>query len=434
MSDTSRPKQPNGRSTIYKGSDGSWHGRVTVGLRPDGRADRRHVRGLTKAAVTDKVRALETQRAQQKVPTVGARWTVESWLTHWLENIVSGHVKPNTLAGYRVAVNYHLIPGLGQHKLDALQPEHLESFYRTMRSQRTKLGPETSPATVHQAHRTIRAALNEAMRRGHITRNPAQFARAPRVEPLDVEPFTVEEIRKIFIAASHHRNGTRWALALALGLRQGEALGLRWEDIDFGRGVLSVRRSRTRPRYAHGCGGTCDKKYAGYCPERVQTNEDSDTTKSRAGRRLIGLPPQLVALLEGHRDAQLVEQARAANLWEDGGWVFTNEIGEPINPRSDWSHWKALLAEAGIRDSRLHDARHTAATVLLLLGVSQPAIMSIMGWSNPAMTQRYAHVIAPIRREVATRVGNLLWEPAALANIPDDGPEGGLPPARALAQ
>ena len=81
----------------------------------------------------------------------------------------------------------------------------------------------------------------------------------------------------------------------------------------------------------------------------------------------------------------------------------------PLNPRTDWSHWKALLREAGIRDGRLHDARHTAATVLLMLGVSQPTMMSIMGWSNPPIAQRYAHVIAPIRDDVARQVGGLLW-------------------------
>jgi integrase len=95
-----------------------------------------------------------------------------------------------------------------------------------------------------------------------------------------------------------------------------------------------------------------------------------------------------------------------------GGWVFTTETGAPISPRTDSSHWKQLLKDAGIHDSRLHDARHTAATILLLLGVSQPTMMSVMGWSNPAMAQRYAHVVDPIRRDVAERLGGLLWDPA----------------------
>jgi len=329
---------------------------------------------------------------------------------HWLDNIAASHVKPTTLSAYRVAVHHHLVPGIGKYKLDTLEPEHLETLYRRMLAQPTKMGERTKPATVHQVHRTIRTALHEAVRRGHLARNPATIARAPRVDPHDVEPFNVEEVKRIFVGASHHRNGVRWVLALALGLRQGEALGLQWPDVDARRGVLTIRRSRTRPRYTHGCGGTCGKRSAGYCPQRGRANPDTDSTKSRAGRRQIGLPPQLVTLLAQHQSEQDVERVHSGSAWTEGGWVFTTETGEPINPRTDWTHWKELLKEAGIRDSRLHDARHTAATVLLILGVSQPTIMSVMGWSNPAMIQRYAHVVGPIRQDVARQVGGLLWE------------------------
>lgn len=405
----SRTRQPSGRSSIYRGVDGSWHGRVTVGIRDDGKPDRRHVRATTKAGVTEKVRRLEKLRDERTVPEAGARWTVETWLIHWVDNIVTGHVKATTLSAYRVAVRHHLIPGIGAHRLERLEPEHLESLYRRILTQPTKYSTETKPATVHQVHRTVRTALNEAVRRGHLPRNPANIARAPRVVPPDIEPFTVEEIRQLFLVAAKSRNGVRWVLALALGLRQGEALGLRWADIDLANGVLTTRRSLLRPKYAHGCGGSCGKAHPGYCPARVRTNPETDTTKSRAGNRQVGLPPQLIALLEHHRRVQQEEHGHAGSAWHEGGWVFSTETGDPINPRTDWSHWKALLREAGIRDGRLHDARHTAATVLLMLGVSQPTMMSIMGWSNPAMAQRYAHVIAPIRDDVARQVGGLLW-------------------------
>jgi integrase len=110
-----------------------------------------------------------------------------------------------------------------------------------------------------------------------------------------------------------------------------------------------------------------------------------------------------------HRSAQGQERLVARQLWQEGDWLFTTETGAPINPRTDWDEWKRLLKVAGIRDGRLHDARHTAATVLLLLGVSERTIMGIMGWSNPAMTRRYAHMIDPIRHETASRIDGLLW-------------------------
>ncbi len=427
MGATGRTRQPSGRSSIYKGSDGYWHGRVTVGIRDDGSPDRRHVMGKTKTVIAEKVQRLEKLRDNNSLPTVGTRWTVERWLNHWLENIAAGHVQPTTLSAYSVAVHHHLVPGIGKHKLDSLEPEHLEALYQRILLQPTKLGPRTKPATVHQVHRTMRTALNEAVRRGHLTHNPATVARAPRVDPHDVEPFTVDEVKRIFLAASGHRNGVRWLLALALGLRQGEALGLQWPDVDSHVGVLTIRRSRVRPRYVHGCGGTCGHRFAGYCPQRLRTNPDTDTTKSRAGRRQIGLPRQLVTLLAQHQQAQQVERLHAGTAWQEGGWVFATETGDAINPRTDWTHWKELLKEAGIRDSRLHDARHTAATVLLLLGVSQPAIMSVMGWSNPAMTQRYAHVIEPIRRDIADQVGALLWEASREPNETRNEPKTGTP-------
>jgi len=170
-----------------------------------------------------------------------------------------------------------------------------------------------------------------------------------------------------------------------------------------------VCRSRLRPKYEHGCRGDCGRKYPGYCPDRVPLREEADGTKSRAGRRLVGLPDASCELLREHRAKQNEERLRAGQLWQDGDWLFATEIGASINPRTDWSHWKQLLEDGGVRDGRLHDARHTAATVLLLLGVNERTMMGVMGWSNPAMTQRYAHMVEAIRKDVAERVGGLLW-------------------------
>ncbi len=396
-------RTPNGASSIYLGKDGYWHGRVTVGVRDDGRPDRRHVMG-TRADVTRKVRALEKQRDAGSVRKAGRTWTVEQWLTHWVEHIAAPFVRENTIAGYRVAVNVHLVPGLGKHRLDRLEPEHLEKLYVRM----MKNG--SAPATAHQAHRTLRAALNEAVRRGHLNGNPASLAKAPRLPESDVEPYSIDEIRLLLKSAMEGRNGARWAVALALGLRQGEALGLRWDDVDLDAGTLFVRRGRLRPRWEHGCDGTCGRRFGGHCPKRTALRDETSETKSRAGRRRIGLPDQLVELLRTHRAEQDRERIAAAQLWTDGGWVFATPTARPLNPRTDWTDWKKLLARAGVRDGRLHDARHIAATVLLLLGVLERAVMSVMGWSNTAMAARYQHVTAAVQRDIAGRVGGLIWQ------------------------
>ncbi|GAA1029925.1 site-specific integrase [Virgisporangium ochraceum] len=412
-------RRPNGASSIYQGGDGNWHGRVTVGVKDDGTPDRRHIQRKTEAEVIRAVRELEKQRDAGKVRKAGQRWTVAKWLTHWVENIAVNAVRENTISGYRVAVNRHLVPGIGAHRLERLQPEHLERLYTKMQANGSSAG------TAHQVHRTVRTALNEAVRRGHITSNPATLVKAPRLSEMEVEPYTVKEVGRLLAEAGQRRNSARWAIALALGLRQGEALGLKWSDIDLETGTLVVRRARLRPRWRHGCDGKCGRKMGGHCPARIALRTETADTKSRAGRRAIGLPGQIVSLLRKHQEIQNGERETAGQLWREGGWVFTTPTGEPLNPRTDYTEWKRLLKAAGIRDGRLHDARHTAATVLLILGVAERAVMGIMGWSNTAMAVRYQHLTAKVRTDIAKQVDGLLWRPDDLG---DDGQGGALVP------
>ncbi|WP_339130318.1 site-specific integrase [Streptomyces sp. f51] len=411
-----RAKRADGASSIYFGKDGFWHGRVTVGVCDDGKPDRRHVSSkVSEAEVIKKVRALEKRRDEGKVRKPDRPWTVKAWLLHWVEEIAKPSVRENTYAGYEVAVRVHLIPGVGAHRLDKLEPEYLERLYAKMQANGSKA------ATAHQAHRTMRTALNHALRRGHVTRNVATLAVPPRIEEDEVEPYDIEEVQRLLSEAAKLRNSARWSLALALGLRQGKALGLRWSDVDLQNGILRVRKNRLRPKYLHGCGGDCGRK-SGYCKQRVRRNEDTANTKSRAGRRVIGVPGELVRLLELHRKEQDRERLLAGQEWQDTGFVFTSPVGAPLVPSTDYDAWKQLLADAKVRDGRLHDARHTAATVLLILGVPERVVMQIMGWSSTAMAARYQHVTGGILADVAQRVGGLIWEVAKAAD--DGGPEG----------
>ncbi|MFD7645619.1 tyrosine-type recombinase/integrase [Kitasatospora sp. NPDC059795] len=395
-------RKPNGDSTIYEGNDGRWHGRVTVGVKDDGTPDRRHVGAKTRAEVTAKVRKLEKLRDDGTVPKAGQKWTVGKWLTHWIKEIVPGTVSENTYDGYEVAVRVHLVPGVGAHRLEKLEPEHLERFYKRMQANGSAAG------TAHQAHRTVRVALAEAVRRGHLTRNVATVAKAPKLEEEEVEPYEVEEVQALLDTARKRRNSARWIFALALGLRQGEVLGLQWKDIDFDRGIAWVRRGRLRPKYAHGCGDPCGRK-PGFCPQKVAVRRETKDTKSRAGRRPVPLPEPLAVVLRHHKEEQDRERALVRDLWVEKGYVFTDETGQPLNPSTDYHHWKRLLREAGIRDGRLHDARHTASTVLLLLGVPERIVMAIMGWSSASMAKRYQHVTDPMLHDVGQKIGGLLW-------------------------
>jgi integrase len=402
----------NGRSSIYLGKDGYWHGRVTVGTKDDGRPDRRHVMSKSKSKVTEGVKKLEALRDKGRVPKAGQRWTVEKWLGHWIDNIaIPPSISENAHDGYRVDVENHLIPGLGAHRLDKLSPEHCEKLYAKMQ---VKQG--LSAGTAHHVHRTLRNALNVAVKRGHLGSNPVLLATAPKLDEEEPEPYDIDEIKRLLkVAQEQERNGVRWVLALALGLRQGEALGLQWEDVDLDAGMIRIRRGRLRPKYAHGCADSgpypCGRKKAGYCPQRKQTRPETGRTKSKAGRRIVGLPAPLVEMLKKHKARQDTERAEARQLWRQSGYVFTKPDGQPVLPSTDYHEWKALVEKAGLRESRLHDARHTAATVLLILGVPTPTAMAIMGWSSASMAKRYQHMSDTIRNDVAARVGGLLWTP-----------------------
>jgi len=179
------------------------------------------------------------------------------------------------------------------------------------------------------------------------------------------------------------------AVALSLGLRQGEALGLPWDAVDLDTGLLTVRRALQR--------------LGGQGLVMVEP-------KSSAGRRSVALPAPLIEGLRSHRAAQLEERLKAGSEWQDHGLVFAQPNGKPIDPRADNRAWKALLEAAGVRDARLHDARHTAATLLLLLqGVDNRVVMEILGHSQLSMTVRYQHVLPDLARDAADRMGKALW-------------------------
>ncbi len=203
----------------------------------------------------------------------------------------------------------HLRPGVGHHRLDRLQPEHLERLYGAL----TDKG--LSPASILRAHRVLSRALRVALQRGKIARNVATLVDPPAVKrPQTALPLSQQEARQVLAAAQTHRNAARWTVALAVGLRQSEALGLRWADVDLANGTLTVRRGLHR---VAGQGLVYEEP------------------KAERSRRTLALPTQLVNALRAHRAAQLVERTTAGSLWEDHDLVFAQANGRPIERKSD---------------------------------------------------------------------------------------------------
>jgi integrase len=383
-----KTKRASGESSIYRDEDGRWHGFVSMGKKENGRRDRRHVSGNKRADVVAKVRALEAKRDVGIVEAAGRAPTVGDWLDHWLDNIAARKVRARTLESYRSTVRLHLRPGIGHHRLDRLQPEQLERLYGALADK------GLSPASILRVHRGLSRALRVAAQRGKVARNVATLVDPPAVRrPQTALPLNAEEARCVMATAQAHRNAARWTVALAVGLRQSEALGLQWADVDVDNGTLTVRRGLHRV---------------------ARQGLVYEEPKADRSRRTLALPGQLVEALRTHRIAQLEERVAAGPLWEDNDLVFAQANGRPMERKSDWHSWKALLHEAGVREVRLHDGRHTAATLLLSEGVHPRVVMEVLGHAQMrTTTDTYSHVMPALGRDAADRMGNALWGPPA---------------------
>ena len=300
-----------------------------------------------------------------------------------------------------------------------------------------------------------------AERQGKIGRNPCKLIDAPKYEEPETESLTATEARRLLGLTAARRNGTRWSVALALGMRQNEALGLRWQFVDLDKAVIAVDWQLTHDRYKHGCddshecgarfhvypcprdcpkakrvsgrkhtcikpclrgctehGGKCPnfcppdcKAHAKACPQRIGGIK---FTRPKGGRkRTIPIPVQLVPVLHEHFEDQAAERESAGPSWEDWNLVWCQPNGHPIDTHDDWEEWKALLVEAGIlKDARLHDARHTAGTLLGELHVDIHVIQKILGHAQVTTTRIYTDPTDVLTREAADSIGGLLWPDA----------------------
>ena len=383
-------KRSNGEGSVYfDTARGMYVGSRVIGWR-DGKPIRRKVSAKSKQAASAKLEKMKAQIDQGHLPG-GRVPTVAEWMTHWLENIAANKNRPSTLAAYGTYVNRYINPLLGHRRLDKLTPEHISEAWASLAANGCpgKVGAKPlSSTTLHQAHVILARALKVAMQRGHLTRNVATLIDAPQALGKPVDILSLEQGGRVMAAAKGKRNGARFTVAFAIGLRQGEALGLRWSDVDLDARTIVVRHSLGRVK---GQGLTLGPTKSG---------------KPRA----IALPAKLVAELRTHRAAQTAERLAAGSWWVDGDYVFTREDGRPIDPKDDWTLWRALLAEAEVPIVRLHAARHTAATMCLALGVPEKIVMEMFGHSRAEITRGYQKRVDALHLDAADKIDSTpLW-------------------------
>ena len=389
-------KRARNEGSIYRQqTDGRWVAAISVGYR-NGRRRRKKFFGATRGAVAAQLtQALHDH--QHGLPVAPDRQTVGTFLTRWLEDSVKPSVRPTTYRSYQQLVDLHLKPGLGRYPLAKLTPQQVQTFLndqhrggRILKSYQDQESPRTlTPRTVQYIHAVLRRALNQAMRWGMVPRNVAALVTPPRVIQQEVQPFTPQQARDFLGMIATHRLCPLIAVALSCGLRQGEALGLRWADgVDLDQGMLHVRHALQT------VGGT---------RQLVEL-------KTARSRRTLTLPATLVTLLRAHRTRQRERQLAASPQWHETGFVFTTRDGQPLDGGNVTRDFKKLLAAAGLPPLRFHDLRHSCASFLLAQGVSPRVVMEILGHSQISLTMNtYAHVLPSLQTEAAHRMNALLW-------------------------
>jgi integrase len=362
-------KRGNGEGSIYPIRDKN--GRI-IGYRASywvhtaNGPKRRYLSGKKREDVADKLIEALGNRAQGLIFDAGTL-TVEEYLERWLKDSVRDTVRPSTYEVHRHMVEPHLIPALGRLKLKDLNPVHVRHLYRE------KLDSGLSAATVRKMHSVLRKALKQAVLDGLIPRNVCEAVKPPKAERKEIAPLDREQAKALLEAASGDRLEALYVLAVHTGMREGELLGLKWEDVDLERGVLRLRRSLVRE------GG---KTALG----------DLKTPKSR---RSVRLTRAAGGALRGHLERQLEEMERMGSLYQPGGLVFATESGTLINPSNLRNRsFKPLLKRAGLPHICFHDLRHTCATLLLSQGTHPKLVQELLGHATIAMTlDTYSHFL-----------------------------------------
>lgn len=304
--------------------------------------------------------------------------TVGAYLEAWLWGKQS--LKPSTHAGYEVHVRRHLKPYIGHLPLSGLSPAHVDRMYRLLADE---AGPAMSVATLHRLHATLMSALNTAVKRGLIDRNPASTVELPRRQVSRTTTWSAEEFSSFLSAISTHRLHLMFVMLGILGLRRGEAVALRWKDIDLNAGSLRVEQSAVR----------------------VKGKTTVSSPKSEAGSRTVAVDDETCRRLGWHAARQRLDLLATTGNKQQPEWVFTTENGQMLNPTWVSREFDRLISRSSAPRIRLHDLRHTSASIGLATGETLLEVSRRLGHSSLAVTADiYSHISPVVAKESAERL------------------------------
>ena len=375
-------KRANGDGSIRKRKDGRWEGRYVVGHDPlTGKMISRNVLGKTQAQVKEKLRtAIENSKRLDYTQT--GKYTVGQWMDEWFEAYARVKVRPSSHQTYKGYIENHIKPNIGDIPIEKLTSLQLQKFYRLLlaegripRIESEKQPKGLSAKTVRNINQVISSAMDMAVRHKLILTNPTEGCELPKVEHREMKTLPAEQLGAFLREAKESGVYELYYLDLATGLRRGELLGLKWEDIDLQNGIIHVRRQVAR----------------------VDGEVKELPLKTKNSYRNISISQDAVAMLtemEAHRSSD---------------YVFPSSTGGPISPDSVNNMLHRVLKRAGLPSIRFHDLRHTFATLALQNGVDIKTVSGMLGHFSAGFTlDTYAHVTTSAQKEAARTMGNVL--------------------------
>lgn len=304
----------------------------------------------------------------------------------WLPTLTQ---RSSTQASYRTTSEAWIIPHLGGHQLAHLTPAHVQGLLDKLRVSGSRRGTPLSPRSVQYAYTVLKMALSFAVGQGFIPRNPAAVLKRPQARASEMQSWTVAEAAAFLDHVAEDRLYAAWLLFLQRGPRRGEIAGLRWTDVDLDTGRLSIVHTRVL----------------------VNSKTEKSEPKTSAGRRIVPVSSRLVAALRSHRRAQLEERMAWGEAWSDSGYVFTRQDGTPLHPEHLSTAFEGHVRRAGLRMIRLHDTRHTCATLALEAGEKTEVVSRWLGHASVSITQDiYQHVIPSMIEEAGERLDEIVFK------------------------
>lgn len=300
------------------------------------------------------------------------------FLRQWLETIT---VRPATADRYRRIVEGRVVPDLGAVQLGKLTPMQVQDWYAKL------LASGLSPTTVALYHGLLHRALDQAVKWQMVFRNVCDAVDAPRPQNPEMQTWSAEQVRAFLAGSRDDDLAALWRLAVVTGMRRGELLALRWGDVNFTGGTLSVRRTLSRGE------------------DGIVFGEP----KTAAGKRTIDLDGLTIDLLRSHRAEQAELRLQLGPAWTDNDLVFERGAGEPLHPNVLGSRFRSLVKRCGLQPIRFHDLRHTAATLMLANGEHPKVVQERLGHADISMTLNlYSHVMPGMQRQASDRLAALL--------------------------